>query len=43
MPHYPSWQDTLAGKTWRTTHFPRIKADMPTFLGVPYADRKSVV
>ncbi|TWA70060.1 agmatinase [Azospirillum brasilense] len=39
MPHYPSWQDTLAGKTWRTTHFPRIKADMPTFLGVPYAIR----
>ncbi|WP_027350894.1 arginase family protein [Halotalea alkalilenta] len=39
MPHYPSWEQTLAGKHWRSTHFPRIREDMPTFLGVPYAIR----
>ncbi|WP_202949692.1 arginase family protein [Herbaspirillum sp. YR522] len=37
MPSYPSWEQTLAGKHWRTVHFPRIREDTPTFLGVPYA------
>ncbi|CAJ0995177.1 hypothetical protein SODG_006127 [Sodalis praecaptivus] len=37
MSSYPTWEQTLAGKTWRNVHFPRIKEDMPTFLGVPYA------
>jgi len=37
---YPTWEQTLAGKHWRTTHFPRIREDMPTFLGVPYAIRE---
>lgn len=37
MPHYPSWDDIFRGKVWRTTHFPRIKEDMPTFLGVAHA------
>ncbi|ALM83471.1 arginase family protein [Bordetella sp. N] len=40
MPHYPTWDQILAGKHWRTTHFPRIREDMPTFLGVPYAIRE---
>lgn len=37
MPHYPSWDETFRGKVWRTTHFPRIEEDMPTFLGVRHA------
>jgi agmatinase len=41
MPSYPSWDDTFRGKVWRNVHFPRIKEDMPTFLGVPYALRPS--
>ncbi|MBD1553113.1 arginase family protein [Pseudomonas typographi] len=40
MSHYPTWPEILAGKHWRTTHFPRIKEDMPTFLGVPHAIRE---
>lgn len=41
MAHYPGWDATFRGKVWRTTHFPRIKEDMPTFLGVPHAVKKS--
>ena len=41
MPFYPSWEDTFRGKVWRTTHFPRIQEDMPTFLGVPHAVKTS--
>ncbi|MGI6853901.1 arginase family protein [Mesorhizobium sp. 1B3] len=37
MPHYPTWDETFRGKVWRTTHFPRIEEDMPTFLGVRHA------
>jgi agmatinase len=40
MPSYPSWEDTLRGKVWRNVHFPRIREDMPTFLGVPHAVRE---
>jgi agmatinase len=40
MAEYPTWEQTLAAKQGKMTHFPRIRADMPTFLGVPYAIRE---